>query len=78
MLEFLDYGTKLFGVISQHLVHQGLVLKEVTIVDDSIIAAPSSTKNRSGTRDSEMHQAKKGHAWHFGMKVHSVWKTSWA
>ena len=41
-----------------------------TIVDASIIEAPSSTKNRSGERDPEMHQTKKGNQWHFGMKAH--------
>jgi IS5 family transposase len=41
-----------------------------TIVDATIIAAPSSTKNSSGERDPEMHQTKKGNAWHFGMKAH--------
>lgn len=41
-----------------------------TIVDATIIAAPSSTKNEGHTRDPEMHQTKKGNAWHFGMKVH--------
>ena len=63
-------GTKLFEVINQHLADQGLMLKEGTIVDASIIAAPSSTKNQTGTRDPEMHQAKKGNEWHFGMKMH--------
>ena len=42
-----------------------------TIVDATIIAAPSSTKNASGERDPEMHQTKKGNQWYFGMKVHS-------
>jgi transposase, IS5 family len=70
LLESHALGTKLFEVINQHLADQGLMLKEGTIVDASIIAAPSSTKNQSGTRDPEMHQAKKGNAWHFGMKMH--------
>jgi len=70
LLESHDLGTKLFEVINQHLADQGLILREGTIVDASIIAAPPSTKNRTGTRDPEMHQAKKGKAWHFGMKMH--------
>ena len=46
------------------------MLKEGTIVDASIIASPTSTKNRDGARDPEMHQTKKGNEWHFGMKMH--------
>lgn len=45
-------------------------LREGTIVDATLIAAPPSTKNREGKRDAEMHQAKKGNQWHFGMKAH--------
>ena len=48
----------------------GLKLREGTIVDATIIEAPSSTKNRAGERDPEMHQTKKGNQWHFGMKAH--------
>ena len=55
---------------SIHLESQGLRLREGTIVDASIVEAPSSTKNRAGERDPEMHQTKKGNQWHFGMKVH--------
>ena len=46
------------------------MLREGTIVDATIIEAPSSTKNKSGKRDPEMHQTKKGNQWHFGMKMH--------
>lgn len=49
---------------------KGLLLKSGTIVDATIIAAPSSTKNAEGQRDPEMHQTRKGKDWHFGMKVH--------
>jgi len=70
LLETHDLGTKLFNEINRHLDEQGLMLKEGTIVDASIIAAPSSTKNQQGERDPEMHQAKKGNEWHFGMKMH--------
>ena len=46
------------------------MLKEGSVVDAAIIAAPSSTKNQRGERDPEMHQTKKGQQWHFGMKLH--------
>ena len=49
---------------------QGLKLREGTIVDATIIEAPSSTKNRNKERDPEMHQTKKGNQWHFGLKAH--------
>ena len=70
LLEKHGLGTGLFEDINRHLESQGLRLQEGTIVDASIIAAPSSTKNRSKERDPEMHQTKKGNEWHFGMKVH--------
>ena len=70
LLEEHGLGTGLFEEINRHLESQGLRLQEGTIVDASIIAAPSSTKNRSKERDPEMHQTKKGNEWHFGMKVH--------
>ena len=63
-------GRGLFEEINAHLESQGLRLREGTIVDPSIIGAPSSTKNRAGERDPEMHQTKKGNQWHFGMKGH--------
>lgn len=47
-----------------------MILKTGTVVDATLIAAPSSTKNKDGERDPEMHQAKKGNQWHFGMKAH--------
>ena len=46
------------------------MLKTGTVVDATLIAAPSSTKNSSGERDPEMHQTKKGNQWHFGMKAY--------
>ena len=70
LLERRELGRGLFEEINRHLEAQGLRLKEGTIVDASIIEAPSSTKNRAGERDPEMHQTKKGNQWHFGMKVH--------
>jgi IS5 family transposase len=60
----------LFEEINAHLAEQGLLMRAGTIVDATIIAAPSSTKNQGKARDPEMHQTKKGNAWHFGMKSH--------
>ena len=70
LLERHSLGEGLLQEINTHLESQGLRLREGTIVDASIIEAPSSTKNRAGERDSEMHQTKEGNQWHFGMKVH--------
>ena len=63
-------GDDLLAEITQHLAAQGVRLREGTIVDATIIAAPASTKNRAQQRDPEMHQAKKGNQWYFGMKAH--------
>ena len=70
LLERHGLGQGLLEEINAHLESQGLRLREGTIVDASIIEAPSSAKNRSGERDPEMHQTKKGNQWHFGMKAH--------
>jgi IS5 family transposase len=70
LLEKHKLGTKLFEAINQHLADHDLMLREGTIVDASIVAAPTSTKNKKKTRDPEMHQTKKGNEWHFGMKMH--------
>ena len=70
LLERHGLGKVLFETIKEHLAEQGLKLREGTILDAGIIAAPSSRKNRSGERDSEMKQSKKGKQWHFGMKLH--------
>lgn len=70
LLEKHALGKVLFTTINKHLSRDGLSLKEGTIVDATIISAPTSTKNREGKRDPEMHQAKKGNEWHFGMKMH--------
>ena len=70
LLERHSLGEGLLQEINAHLESQGLRLREGTIVDASIIEAPSSTKNRAGERDPAMHQTKKGNQWHFGMKVH--------
>lgn len=70
LLEKHNLGQKLFTEINQYLNSEGFILKEGSIIDASIISAPSSTKNKSGKRDPEMHQTKKGNEWHFGMKMH--------
>ncbi len=56
--------------INDTLRERGLMLKTGTVVDATLIAAPSSTKNASGERDPEMHQTRKGRQWYFGMKAH--------
>ena len=63
-------GEQLFARIREHLVKQGLQVSRGTIVDATIIAAPSSTKHRTKERDPEMHQTKKGNQWYCGMKAH--------
>ena len=70
LLEEHGLGEKLFEEINAHLASLGQRLKTGTIVDASIIAAPSSTKNLKRERDPEMHQTKKGNQWYFGMKAH--------
>ena len=70
LLERHNLGQGLFEEINGHLEPQGLRLREGTIVDATIIEAPSSTKNRAGERDPQLHQTKKGNQWHFGMKAH--------
>ena len=70
LLEERQLGEGLLEEINRHLASQGLRLREGTIVDASIIEAPSSTKNGAGERDPQMRQTKKGNEWRFGMKVH--------
>ncbi len=70
LLEKHGLGKRLFEEVGRHLQAQGLKVSSGTIVDATIISAPSSTKNHSGRRDPEMHQARKGKTWHFGMKAH--------
>ena len=69
LLERHGLGRGLFEEINAHLAGRGYRVRRGTIVDATIIAAPSSTQNREGTRDPEMHQTKKGNEWHFGMKT---------
>ena len=70
LLEAHQLGEQLFARIGEYLAKQGLQVSRGTIVDATIIAAPSSTKNRTKQRDPEMHQTKKGNQWYFGMKAH--------
>jgi IS5 family transposase len=70
LLERHGLGEELFRRVGEHLQAQGFRLSTGTIVDATLIAAPSSTKNASGQRDPEMHQSKKGKQWYFGMKAH--------
>jgi IS5 family transposase len=70
LLERHQLATRKLTEINMMLSERGLLLKQGTIVDATIIAAPSSTKNKSGKRDPEMHQTQKGNNWHFGMKAH--------
>ncbi|UUX95362.1 IS5 family transposase [Aquabacterium sp. J223] len=70
LLEKHDFAPQVLGTINAGLAKHGLMLRTGTVVDATIIAAPSSTKNKDGQRDPEMHQTKKGKQWHFGMKAH--------
>ena len=71
LLEKHSIGEKLFNDVKDRLEKAGLMMHGGTIVDATIIEAPSSTKNKDRKRDPEMHQTKKGNQWHHGMKVHS-------
>ena len=70
LLEKHKLAAQILLVVNDLLRAKGLLLKAGTVVDATLIAAPSSTKNASGERDPEMHQSKKGNQWHFGMKAH--------
>jgi IS5 family transposase len=70
LLETHDLCKGLFTAINADLTARGLLLREGTLVDATLIAAPSSTKNKEKQRDPEMHQTKKGNQWYFGMKAH--------
>ena len=71
LLEKHDLGEQIFETVKAHLSERGMTMRQGTIVDAALIAAPSSTKNKEGKRDLEMHQTKKGNQWYFGMKVHT-------
>jgi len=70
LLEDHQLGERLFAEVGRVLQGSGMALKTGTIVDATIIAAPSSTKNADKQRDPEMHQTRKGQQWYFGMKLH--------
>jgi IS5 family transposase len=70
LLEAHALAQPLLATVNAVLADKGLLLKTGTIVDATLIAAPSSTKNNTGERDPDMHQTKKGNQWHFGMKAH--------
>ena len=70
LLERHNLGQVLFERVNQHLASRGLKVAGGTIVDATIIAAPSSTKNAAKARDPEMHQTRKGQQWYFGIKLH--------
>ena len=70
LLEAHNLTEGIFAEVNAMLSEHQLLMREGTLVDATIIAAPSSTKNKAGERDPEMHQTKKGNQWHFGMKAH--------
>ena len=70
LLEEHQLGERLLAAQQEIFEREGWIMRGGSIVDATIIAAPSSTKNQTGTRDPEMHQAKKGNQWYFGMKAH--------
>jgi len=70
LLERHGSARKIFDEVSSWLSEAGVLVKEGTLLDATMIEAPSSTKNQTGERDPEMRQTKKGNQWHFGMKAH--------
>ena len=70
LLQAHALSERMFTEINAHLSDRGLMMREGTMVDATIIAAPPSTKNKAHARDPEMHQTKKGNEWRFGMKAH--------
>ena len=70
LLEAHELTKRIFDEVNALLEERKLLMREGSMVDATIIAAPSSTKNKRGERDPEMHQTKKGNQWYFGMKAH--------
>jgi IS5 family transposase len=70
LLEANDLPQAMLIEVNAMLIERGLLMSQGTLVDATLIAAPSSTKNREHARDPEMHQTKKGNTWHFGLKAH--------
>ena len=71
LVEKHHLGQAMFEALNRLFEANGWIMRGGSIVDATIIAAPSSTKNATGTRDPEMHQTKKGNQWYFGMKAHT-------
>ena len=69
-MENHNLGDELFRLVNVYLEENGLKVSRGTIVDASIINAPSSTKNKDKARDPDMKQTRKGNQWYFGMKTH--------
>ncbi len=69
-LEKHKLAEKMLSVVNELLTQRGLLLRTGTVVDATLIAAPTSTKNKDKARDPEMHSSKKGNQWYFGMKAH--------
>ena len=65
LLEKHDLGQQIFETVKAHLKQQGMAMKQGTIIDATLISAPSSTKNKTGEQDPEMHQTKKGNQWYY-------------
>ena len=70
LLEEYKLSAQILVLVNELLSAKGLLLRAGTVVDATLIAAPSSTKNAAGSRDPEMHQSQKGKQWYFGMKAH--------
>ena len=71
LLEEHHIGEQIFADVNSRLEECGLIMHGGSIVDATIVSAPSSTKNKEGKRDPEMHQTKKGNQWYHGMKIHA-------
>ena len=71
LLEAHNLSLQILATVNATLMAKGLLLKQGTVVDATLIAAPSSTKNQDGERDPEIHHTKKGNQWHFGRKAHA-------
>ncbi len=70
LLEAYELGAAIRAEVNAHMTERGLLMRQGTVMDATIVAAHGSTKNRKGERDPEMHHPKKGNEWHFfGMKM---------
>jgi len=70
LLEKHELGEQSFEMVKRHFIARNMTMRHGTIVDATLIAAPSSTKNQDWMRDPEIHQIKKFNPWYYGMKVH--------